>query len=218
MGIESGIATILPVCPYCNTKGAAFYLVDEHTCKLDSGAPGHYVSFWICGCCEGGVVGESDHQASNLTVSKIFNINNFYKLLPKPKELKAAPYTPQKIADTYVTALKILNCSTKDLLTEADAEACCMTIRKAVELAVNEQNATGKNLYQKIEDLANRNILTDSMRMWAQEIRSIGNDGAHEDGAVSLRDAEQATFFADMLFRYLYTLPGMIAERRQARK
>ncbi len=220
MDVESDIITKLPACPFCNTKGTAFYFVGEHRCRPE-GTLMRYVSFWVCWVCEGGIVGESKKSTASTGSfgdRRVFDFANFTKVYPCPKELKAAPYTPKKIADTYVTALKLMRISPKDQLTESDIESCCMTIRKAIELAVNEQGAGDGNLYQKIESLYNRNILTSSMKEWAHELRAIGNNGAHEDGTCTLQDAEQAIYFAEMLFQYLYTLPSMISERRKLKE
>lgn len=216
MGFVSNTMTFLPVCPHCFSRKMTFYLACEREQKIEVGTLA-YISFWVCGGCQHGVVGESLQRANISSGSNVFEFKNFTKLYPELKPLQATPFTPKRIAETYVTAMRILREQDKGLMTQSDLEMCCIAARKAVELAVNELGAQGHNLYQKIENLADQGIITNSLREWAHEIRMIGNDGAHEDGEVTYKDAEQAIFFADMLFHYLYTLPGMIAERKSRR-
>ena len=88
----------------------------------------------------------------------------------------------------------------------------------AIETALIEHGANGGGLKDKIDSLAKRNVITQSLADWAHELKSIRNDAAHhaEKGTVLERkDAEDAVQFAEMLFLYLYTLPGMVAARRE---
>ena len=190
-----------------------FYLACERTQEKE-GEITIFITFWICGGCQHGVVGESQQSASTSGGTSVFEFKNFMRLYPQPKPLQAAAFTPRRIAETYVTALRNLHEREKASVTQSDLEMCCIAVRKAVELAVNDLGAEGKDLYHKIENLAGRGLITDSLREWAHEVRNIGNDGAHEDGEITFKDAEQAIFFADMLFHYLYTLPGMITDRK----
>ena len=166
---------------------------------------GRYIAFWECGRCGKAICTESyaDPKETN-----ILEFSKCEKIYPSSKEYKAPYGTPKEIADAYVAALS----NSKSGLPGCWIAATIMA-RKSIELAVNDFGGEGKDLFTKINDLASRNIITPALREWAHTIRDIGNAGAHKEGA-SREDAEQAVYFAETLFIYLYTLPKMIEERR----
>ena len=177
---------------------------------------GHYqahselgVYLYACGNCYHGVCVEAPPaylKPHSVTHGPYFE--SFFEYFPSPKPLDAPANTPDDVAKAYKTAMKNLRSGE-----DGDLEAACIMARRSIELAVNLMDAEGGNLKKKIDDLADKKILSPILQAWAHEIRDIGNDGAHEPD-VSREDAEQAVYFAEMLFTYLFTLPGMIAERR----
>jgi predicted metal-binding protein len=196
--------TFLPECPHCGRQNMTFYYVAD-TIKDKAG---NHVSFWKCGHCGGGVCGESGYS---LTSNEIFDAYLFSRIYPEAKPLEAPQYTPENIAKSYKTAVKNLRNGGDD----SDYEAAVLMARKALEAACNFFNAQGFNLKQKINYLAEHRVITPALAEWAHEIRDIGNEAAHESGPFTKVDAEQTVYFAEMLFTYLFTLPGMIAERRK---
>jgi hypothetical protein len=86
--------------------------------------------------------------------------------------------------------------------------------RTSLETAVKEFQAEGRDLRHKINNLAERHIITPVLAEWAHEIRGIGNDAAHESNPITEQDAADAVDFAEMLYIYLFELPGRIAKRR----
>ena len=168
---------------------------------------GMYVSFWACGHCGHALCTESIIEPSDTQ----FNFSSCYNTYPTLQELKAPDGTPEEIANAYIAALD----NSKSDLPGCWTAATIMA-RRSIELAVNDFGAEGKDLFAKINDLASRNIITPALKEWAHTIRGIGNAGAHKEGA-DKEDAEQAVYFAEMLFTYLYTLPKMI-EARQNKK
>ena len=137
---------------------------------------------------------------------------DYIRVYPELQELTVPQNTPENIARNYKTALRNL-----DSGADADFEAAGILVRKALETAVNESNAQGANLKQKIDNLADNLIITRHMQQWAHEIRVIGNEAAHEDTPLTREDAVDAVNFTEMLLTYLFTLPGMIEERRNRR-
>ena len=138
-----------------------------------------------------------------------FNFRKFAKVYPEAIPLEAPLGTPDEVANAYKTAKKNLQHGQ-----DGDYEAACIMARRSVERAVNGAGGQGHNLKEKIDDLEARRLISPALREWAHEVRDIGNDGAHE-ATVTREDAEQAVYFAEMLFTYLYTLPAMVAERRK---
>ncbi|MBY5590844.1 DUF4145 domain-containing protein [Rhizobium leguminosarum] len=67
---------------------------------------------------------------------------------------------------------------------------------------------------EHLPELVKQGVLPASLGDWANEIRIVGNDGAHDDG-VNRDDLKAARMFCDSFLRYLITLPKEIELRRQ---
>ena len=68
------------------------------------------------------------------------------------------------------------------------------------------------SLFQRIEKAEETGGLTPELAEWAHQIRLDGNDAAHEEEPFSKEDAENLHTFTDLVFRYVFTLPGMLTE------
>lgn len=77
--------------------------------------------------------------------------------------------------------------------------------------------ATGANLKQEIDDLADRGILPPIMKEWAHELRELANDSAHPkpgQPATDPKDARDIVNFLDFLLDVVYNLPHRIEQFR----
>jgi len=89
-----------------------------------------------------------------------------------------------------------------------------MMSRSVLERTVQKFSASGRSLKEKIEYLAQEHTITQSLADWAQTLRVIGNEAAHEMDPVDEKEAQQALYFSEMLLRYLFTLPHMVEQRK----
>ena len=91
--------------------------------------------------------------------------------------------------------------------------------RRTLEAITNEKGETSGNLYKRIKSLLEKGILDKNLGDWANEIRLIGNNGAHFDpiNDVEKEDANQIILFIEELIKYLYIMPAEIAKRRKSR-
>lgn len=191
-----------PVCPHCGVEKVSFQLIyqvqKDHYSQI-------YYQLWRCGNCSNPACSVSEIQiySGRNTIQKLLA---FY---PLPREITAPHATPEAIANTFRSAKRYL-LSGRD----ADFEAACIMARRGIEQAVNAFGGEGKNLFQKINNLESKRLIPPAMRDWAHHLRDIGNEGAHGE-AVTKEDAEQAVYFAEMLFTYLYSLPAKMEEYRQ---
>lgn len=214
----------VPRCPHCGNENVTFYLSSiEDIFENNAGryissiqytgedltVRHRYLSFWMCGVCKSGLCGESNIIPID---NSPFQFRDFTRTYPIYQDISAPKHTPKNIADVYKAAVKNLRSGDAGELI-----AACIMARRGIEIAIKQFGGQGKNLEKKIDDLAARHIITPALRDWAHEIRHIGNEAAHDEEPVSREDAEQAVYFAEMLFTYLYTLPGMVAERRQSK-
>ncbi|MCV0369591.1 MAG: DUF4145 domain-containing protein [Filomicrobium sp.] len=52
---------------------------------------------------------------------------------------------------------------------------------------------------------------------WADEIRIVGNDAAHDAAELAKEDVDEIAEFVDAFLQYVFTMPAKFA-RRQSRK
>jgi Domain of unknown function (DUF4145) len=93
--------------------------------------------------------------------------------------------------------------------------ACATMTRRAVHSLCEDRNAAGKDLYQQLEDLRVRQLITPDLCEWAHTLRMLGRDGAHPEFPEV--DAESATDGVKLLreiIKYVYILPHETALKR----
>jgi len=100
-------------------------------------------------------------------------------------------------------------------------DAAAVMARSAVQVAMRDKGAVGKDLYSEIEDLAKKGDLPPLMKEWSHEVRVLGNDSAHPKPnapPTTPEDARDIVQFLDSLLLYLYDFPKKISDYRQRRK
>jgi len=92
---------------------------------------------------------------------------------------------------------------------------CAVLARRAMQNACIEKGATKGDLVNQINDLFNRNIITNDIKEWATGVRWIGNDAAHVNKEpVEASDAENSLKLAESLLEILYVIPKISEESR----
>ena len=103
-------------------------------------------------------------------------------------------------------------------LRDGNWDAAALMARSALQLALRDNKAEGKNLKQEIEHLAGQGVLPPLMKDWSDNVRELGNDLAHpkpEQDATDSQDAKDVVRFLDFLLAYLYDLPHQIKQYRE---
>lgn len=165
-----------------------------------------FTTFWYCAGCGGGICAETTEA---IPENYAFPFHHFTKWYPEPRTPRVPLHTPENVAKYFEEA--IIGIKFGSYMSAA------IMARKTVEAAINSMTEKKLSLFESIKQLGAQGILTPTLVDWAHEIRIIGNEAAHGDDA-TLPDATQAVYFAEMLLTYLYTIPGMIAERRNHAK
>lgn len=197
------VMVIFPSCPHCHKQDVAFYLSSSRKQPNDD-----VVFFFTCGNCWEGVCAVANTYSVNSYHSLDFA--HFRRVYPQPAPMEAPPHTPQNVAVDYLEAIASLR--------HNNIKAACIMARSTIESAAVLKGAQSGGLNDKIKFLAANHTITQSLAEWANEIKEIGIDAAHaaERGtAPTKEDAADAISFAEMLLTCLFTLPGMIAERRR---
>jgi len=79
--------------------------------------------------------------------------------------------------------------------------------RKSIEAICADKGETKGNLAEKLRKLKEKKVLENTLYNWANELRLIGNDGAHShDQIVTHQDSKDSLDFLDALITYLYHL------------
>jgi hypothetical protein len=94
-------------------------------------------------------------------------------------------------------------------------DAAAMLYRRAIDVAIREKHPEIKGLLAvRIAKLVDAGLLPPAMKDWADQIRLIGNDGAHEPDGVTVEDLTPMRGFTEAFLRYFMTIPFEVALRR----
>lgn len=103
-----------------------------------------------------------------------------------------------------------------------DAEAYKATVvicRRALESMADLQQAKGKNLSEKIEDLYGRGLITKGTFEVATQVRQFGNYGAHPKddllGGITGGDAGAILEITQHLLKDVYEIPGKVEKLKK---
>lgn len=99
-----------------------------------------------------------------------------------------------------------------------DYTAAAVMARRCLEGMTKELGATRGTLASRIKELKERGELNEILLNWADALRVVGNDAAHNtDERVSAEDAKDALVFAEAFAQHVYTLKKQF-EAFQARR
>lgn len=123
-------------------------------------------------------------------------------------QTKLSDDIPKDIADIYAEAMTTYYAKAP--------RATAVMLRRTIEAITVHFGQDQGGLAQRLQRLAEKNILQPSLGEWAKEVRLIGNQGAHYDPVVevSMEDATQLLNFVQELMKYLFELPAALQRRR----
>ena len=109
---------------------------------------------------------------------------------------------PSIVEKSYAIATK---------LRKIEPIASAVFSRKSLEAICVDQKATGKGLYNLINNLAQKGLIPELLKEAAHSVRLLGNEGAHElDAEVSADDAETLLALCDAIISYVYEAPQLV--------
>ncbi|WP_431998103.1 DUF4145 domain-containing protein [Streptomyces fungicidicus] len=96
--------------------------------------------------------------------------------------------------------------------------ATAVMLRRVLEGLCLDQGATAKPLINALKQLAADGKLDGRLLEWAQELRGLGNHGAHHAGIpVQRQDAHDALLLTEAILNYVYALPMQFEAFRRRR-
>ena len=190
-------------CPFCLESGNFKSVYHAEKRNSRSGKRLNFETF-ECGNCKGYVMVLWSANSPRC------DLHDFV-VLPWPIKLEKFPEDwPEQVGRFWLQAKRNLG--------DQNWDAASVMARSALQIALRDRGATGKNLKQEIQDLAQKGILPPTMKDWSEQVPELGNDSAHPrpgQPATDARDAEDIVRFLDFLLEYLYTLPHQIEQYRK---
>ncbi|MFT5708357.1 MAG: hypothetical protein ACI9ES_002659 [Oceanospirillaceae bacterium] len=196
-------------CPHCHTQSVSFAAYAEKQKPNER----VFVGAFHCENCYGGYIVEAFCETGQVFTNTNGNIEqnaniHLQKEYPLPQSVDAPNNLPNNIENFYLQSAHSLNAGSHD--------ASAMMSRKVLEVAVKTLHPEGTgNLYRRIEALEEIGIITQELKDWAHIIRDDGNEAAHEQEPVTPTFSTELLSFAEMFLMYTFTMPGMVADRRQ---
>jgi hypothetical protein len=128
---------------------------------------------------------------------------------PKPQQPSVPAHVPSSVERAILQA-------ERNFPVEGSEEASAMMYRRSLELTLKDlYPAKTGTLAKRIKSLVEDKVLPEAMGAWADEIRDLGNDAAHDAEEVDRQQLTMIRGFTDATLRYLYTLPAEVASRRK---
>lgn len=129
-------------------------------------------------------------------------------LWPTPPPLLIPENLPADVERIYIQA-------ERNFPVAGNEEAAGTMYRKALDvgLTIIAPSVTGV-LKTRIAKLVQQNLLTPSLGEWADQIRLLGNETAHDIDQPTRDELESLRNFSDLVLRYLFTLPALVTARK----
>ncbi|MCC9043299.1 DUF4145 domain-containing protein [Myroides sp. M-43] len=179
-------------CPQCNsiveTEIIYSYNIEEHY-NGDFEGGGILINLSKCLRCKKPFLTKIDFSC----VEERYWENSNIQLFPNT-ENDAIKNCPKIVINPYEEALKCYRAHAYD--------ACVIMCRKGIEAICIDKGESKGNLLTKLKNLKEKGILEGTLFKWTDELRLIGNDGAHShEQIVNQEDAKDALGFFDVSTR-----------------
>jgi hypothetical protein len=144
-------------------------------------------------------------------------------------EIPGEVYAPQGVSILYPTDRNISTNGMPETASRAYAiaarsyrvglyEPCVIMCRKCIEALCQELGSTKGNLKDRLENLRKAGHIDQKLMTWADELRLIGNDAAHDlDIVIEQVDAQNALEFVEAILMYAFSLTRKFEEFKNRR-
>ena len=189
-------------CPYCGTKSVAFRILCEQNLGPNTFC---WDVFARCGYCSRGIVATFKVTSNPPPSDTDDEHRKLLGIAPAFPNTGAPKHTPENAARFFEQAMNSL---------PKDWDAAGSMFRKALDAGLKDKFPKMEGtLYARIEEAAKNQDLTPELAEWAHKIRLDGNDAVHEDLFLE-KEAKDLAMFTQLVFQYLFMLPGMLSAAR----
>lgn len=198
-------AVLLRDCPYCPATNSAF------TIHWQSRIGNQWRVGATCGACgdllvarlNGGNAGSTPQNVNGNVTAAGYQIAQTFPSRDAPI---APPHTPGPTANRFVDG--------EFNFQNGRWNAAVGMYRAALDLATKELQAEGGTFFARLQWLHQNGRVTTDIRDWADHVRVEGNGALHDPDDFTEADAESLRHFTNMFLRYVFEMPGLVAEFR----
>lgn len=224
------MAVFVDRCPHCSAENATFHVFGARPHREQGFNPhGHNESVIAatCGVCQGPICARATETVAGRSFSSFRErVLSLVSSLATVEELNFVLWdfhpadTGGRVPDHLPPAVeKSLLQAEKNFASEHCEDAAAIMYRRALEAALKDRYPEQKGtLAARIDKAVANGELPRSIGEWAHEVRLVGNEAAHDEEGVQRVDLADARNFVDAILRYLFSLPGMVAQRRERRE
>lgn len=119
-----------------------------------------------------------------------------------PNEPEQIRSLPKPISKAYEAAQKVK---------AIDSNAFAVLLGRVLDLVCIDKNATGDSLFERLKDIANRDIMPQQLADMAQALRQLRNIGAHADlGELTKAEVPILEDLIKAILEYVYSAPALV--------
>lgn len=182
----------LPRCPHCNVASPNLESVHAFNSEAGDRKRAFKWKVFVCTSCGKPVVAGCSIQEDLIQDDLVF---------PTPRRLHTA--LPARVHAFLKQAIESLHAPAGSV----------MLCASAVDAMLKESGLKAGSLHRRIEEAAEKNLITEGMAKWAHAVRLDANDQRHADDNAELptpEDAQRSIDFAMALGEFLFVLPSRI--------
>jgi len=188
---------VIQYCSVCNSiveTEIMFEYVLNLDCRDELYCEGTLIKLAKCLNCQNPILASEDY----IEIEDKYFPQSLIQLYPE-KESDFVRNAPKTIIKPYREAIKCFKANAYD--------ACVIMCRKGIDAICHEKGETKGNLIYKLKILKEKGMLEETFYNWSNELREIGNIGAHShETEISKQDAIDTLEFFEALILYMYHL------------
>ena len=208
------MAIVTHKCPHCLTDHIALTIAAHHPIE-DSWVHAVHLDCPKCRKPSSAVIFSTDkrlaanHWGTGDVAACRWEVREFWPTVPGPLIPENLPPDVERI---YLAA-------ERNYPTEGNEEPAGAMYRKALDVGLKKIDPDTKGvLAVRIKKLTEDGKLTSDIQEWSGHIRVLGNEAAHDEEPPSRDELKDLRSFTEMVMRYLFTLPAMVAARKPPEK
>lgn len=192
-------------CPKCNTRTVA----EPVTCYKDEFAAHPpwddlYVVVTCKICCEYMLIAHPKDEKRSYTFRR--------------SNKRLWPASDREMSSKIPESLRLEHKEARSCFSKAAYTATVVMVRRTLEGVCSENGVSKKPLIKALQQMQADGLIEGRLLEWAEELRVLGNEGAHFTGRrVAREDAQDALALAEALLDYLYVFSEQFAEFKKRR-
>lgn len=109
---------------------------------------------------------------------------------------------PEEVEKSYLAALRLKN---------VDVNAFAVLLGRTLDSVCIDRKALGKDLFERIKDLAKKGEIPDKLATMAHQLRQLRNIGAHADlGELTKEEIPVLQSLCEAILEYVYQAPALM--------